>query len=213
MSTKRRRPVQAKRRMNVKNILVMAACMALVAVVSVGGTLAWLQASTGTITNTFSPSNITLSLTETGSTNGNKSYQLVPGVDLSKDPKVNASSDVPYYVFVKVTESNWPTFENTDGTKKVSYTIATGWTELTGVTLENGEKVYYKTMAANEALTDESILSNNTVTVSNTLTESELATLKDTNVSLAFTAYAIQQQNGTGTFEPAAAWNLAKAQQ
>lgn len=213
MSTKRRRPVQAKHRMSVKNILVMAACMALVAVVSVGGTLAWLQASTSTITNTFSPSNITLSLTETGATDGNKSYQLVPGVNLSKDPKVSASSDVPYYVFVKVTENNWPAFENTDGTKKVSYTIANGWTELTGVTLADGEKVYYKTMAANEALTSESILSDDTVTVSDTLTEKELATLKNTTVSLAFTAYAIQQQNGNGTFEPAAAWNLAKAQQ
>ena len=211
---KNRKAIRRARR--IRRTVLPVCLMALVAVISIGGTIAWLKASSGPITNTFSPSNISLTLEETGATAGAKSFPLLPGKDITdKDPKVDASADVAYYVFVKVTEGNWPTLLEKDGlTKKLSYAVEEDWLPLTDVELDDGESVYYQELAAGASLTDEAILVNNTIVVSDELTDGELEAMANAKPTLTFEAYAIQKaKSNSEDFTPAAAWALAAAQE
>ena len=197
-----------------KNRILMVICLMLVvSIASIGGTIAWLTDSTEEVVNTFSPTDIDVTLVETGTNTEDgkavKDFNLVPGLDLEKDPKVSAESDVPYYVFVQVIEENWPTAKDTvDGeeTLKVRYEIADGWTLVEGTT-----NVYYKDMANGGELTETSVLKDDTVIVANTLTKEDMAAITDNNKpSLTFKAYAIQKADGgtdnNGNFTPAEAW-------
>ena len=201
------------RRARARRALLTLSLVLVVAFAAVGGTIAWLTASTAVVTNTFSPSGISVSLTETGAVEKDgaftNSYQIVPGCNISKDPKVSASADVPYYVFVKLTEKNWPAWTDADdSTKKlVSYTVAQGWTELTDASI-SGYKVYYKDLAADAALTNEPVITNNTIYVSEKVTKEQLDDLKNTLPEVTVQAYAIQKaSSSTSTFKPLEAWN------
>ena len=99
---------------------------------------------------------------------------------------------------MKVKEDNWPAFTNTDGTKKVSYSIADGWTALTGRT-----GVYYRAVDADDKAQEFPVLKDNTVTVRDTLTKDEVDQLKGKKPTLTFTAYAVQKD---GIDTAAAAW-------
>lgn len=115
----------------------VALLMALVLVLgaSIGGTLAWLQTKTATVTNTFVVGDIgTLTLTETDKSNisvtegsdpaKHTDFVVVPGVKITKDPAVtyianettgDKDNDVPVYVFVKIAPAskNWAVTGNT----------------------------------------------------------------------------------------------------
>lgn len=173
------------------------AMLALVLVIgcAVGGTVAWLVAKTDPVVNTFTYGDINITLAESTG----EDYKIVPGVNISKDPTVTVKANSEAcWLFVKVEEENWPAFVEADGTtKKVSYAIADSWNALTDV-----PGVYYREVPAATADTDFAILRDNVVTVSNTLTKTEVNTV-NTQPKLTFTAYAIQQA-GTGT--AAEAW-------
>ncbi len=204
----RRRGVSAK---------VLALTLALVLVVGgvVGGTLAWLTDSTSEVKNTFTTSDVDIDMTETEAT-----YQIIPGYTIAKDPTVtvNAGSE-KCYVFVKLVEAKWPNFVDTaeDGstTRKVNYELADGWTLVDGQT-----DVYYRVQDAVAAGTADKdlptfpVLKDNEVTVSGTLTKSEMGQIT-TNPTLTVTAYACQyyksntatEDDANGTpFTPAEAW-------
>ena len=200
MSTKRRRPVQAKRRMSMKNILVMAACLALVAVVSVGGTIAWLTDKTAPVVNTFTVGDINIKLAETTS-----NFKMVPGNTIAKDPKVTVEADSEAcWLFVKIDQSaNYDTYlEN--------YTIANGWTKLDSASSGNSA-VYYREVDATTAEAGVSYYvlgakegySNGYVTVKEGVTKQQLTTAKTNAPTLTFTAYAVQKDNIN---DPATAW-------
>ena len=177
------------------------AMLALVLVIgcAVGGTVAWLVAKTDPVVNTFTYGDINITLTEsTGD-----SYKIVPGVNISKDPTVTVKANSEAcWLFVKVEEENWPTFTEADGTtKKVSYAIADSWTALTDV-----PGVYYREVPAATADTDFAILRDNVVTVSNTLTKTEVNTVISIQPKLTFTAYAVQK---AGINTVAEAWAAA----
>ena len=158
---------------------------------AVGGTIAWLTKTTDPVINTFTYGNIDIDLTETVRT-----YKIVPGQKIDKDPKVTVfANSEDCYLFVKVEEENWPDFKD-GSSRKVSYAIANGWTEL-----ETG--VYWREVSANAANQVFQVLANDEVTVSNTLTKGEIETVKNTTPKLTFTAYAIQKE---GTGDAAAAW-------
>lgn len=175
--------------------LVMILSLMLVVGLSVGGTLAWLTATTTPVVNTFTVGDINITLTET---TGN-SYKIIPGVDLAKDPKVTVKKDSEEcWLFVKVAEANWPTVTETDGTtRKVDYAIAAGWTLVPKTT-----DVYYREVAASTADQAFGVLANNQVTVSETLTKAEANAITNTP-TLTFTAYAIQKEGFTSA---EAAW-------
>ena len=195
-TTKTRRARQRKAR--ARKVLLTISLLLVVAAASVGGTLAWLTATTAPVTNTFTYGDINIELTET--TGGN--YKIIPGVNIAKDPKVTVKAgSEACYLFVKVDEAHWPTFtEEGSTTKKVSYTLADDWKPLDG---EAG--VYYCEVGASKDDQVFSVLKGDTITVSNTLTKTEINSVA-VNPKLTFTAYAIQK---LGFDTAKAAWEEA----
>ena len=189
---RRRRGISTKTLVALLSLVLLLGC-------SLGGTLAWLADKTDPVTNTFTVGDIDITLVETTT-----DYKIVPGVNIAKDPKVTVEADSEAcWLFVKIEESaNWP--------DELTYTIATGWTKLTGVT-----GVYYREVDAETAkngddwqvLAGDNTYPDGVVTVSDTLTKSELQELASNNPTLTFTAYAVQQE-GVGTAEEA--WNIAQ---
>ena len=120
--------------MKKKNVLMMALSLCLVAVVAIGGTLAYLTAAPKQITNTFTfvqggddpeaPGVINVKLTESdpnedeelmgvasatqNETDGGYDYvDVVPNQVLPKDPTVSVKTKVDSWVFVKVEEGDY----------------------------------------------------------------------------------------------------------
>lgn len=62
--------------MNKKRILLVALCVVLVAALAIGGTVAWLTASSDAVTNTFTPGDVTVEIKETVKNNIKKSVQI-----------------------------------------------------------------------------------------------------------------------------------------
>ena len=94
--------------MKKKNVLLMALSMVLVAVISIGGTLAYLAASDGAVTNTFTfASNLSVDLYETINDEkvqtGYDFEDVVPGTPVDKDANFNmTNASVKSVVFVKI---------------------------------------------------------------------------------------------------------------
>ena len=65
-----------------KKTLALFLALALVLGGVIGGTMAWLTDKTPEIVNTFTDSDIEITLTETGATNNANSYKMVPGLSL-----------------------------------------------------------------------------------------------------------------------------------
>lgn len=66
-----------------KKSLALLVAVVLVIGCVIGGTLAWLTDSTEQVKNTFTTSDIDITLTETTGTE----YKMVPGYTIAKDPK------------------------------------------------------------------------------------------------------------------------------
>ena len=168
-----------------------AAVLALVLVLgcALGGTVAWLVAESGPVTNTFTYGDINIALTETTG----EDYKIIPGVDIAKDPKVTLKANSEAcWLFVKVEEVG------TFVADKVTYSVADGWTALTG---QPG--VYYREVGAVTADTDFYVLKDNVVKVSDTLTKEDIKDIP-TGPTLTFTAYAVQKD---GIADAATAWS------
>ena len=182
-----------------KRTLALILALVLVFGAAVGGTIAYLTDTTGPVENTFTVGDIgDLTLTETTGT----TYNVIPGVDLDKNPTVayasDANNDVAVYVFVKVTAPDWTVAEdNKTYTKStvsadpaLSFTIDDSWTYLTK---DGNDYIYY---ASVDAATDfsASVISGDSIAVSADITDGEIESLTGT---LTFAAYAIQQDGFT----------------
>lgn len=215
--------MNAKRRSALKK-MIAALSVILVLLVGVAGTLAYLQVKTGSVQNTFAPSNIDLTLAETategGSTTAN-TYKMIPGVKIDKDPKVTVKADIDCYVFVEVTETtNFDTY--------MTYAIASGWklfnttsgavTEIAADADLDGTYVLFREVSADVAKDGEEfgVLAGNQVMVPYTVTKTQMNELYNADGTvitanqpkLTFTAYAIQKAG----FEDNLAGAWAKAQ-
>lgn len=178
-------------------IAALIAAIVLVIGCTAGGTVAWLVSKPTAIVNTFTIGDINAELAETTT-----AFNIVPGVDIVKDPvaTVKANSE-DCYLFVKLTEENWPKFTEADNaTRKVEYKIAEGWTEL-----EDG--VYYCVVTKSDADQPFHVLKNDKVTVSSTLTKKEANAITGTP-ELTVAVYAVQKE---GMGSAAEAWKTAKA--
>lgn len=186
---RRRRSVSGRAFVTLLALVLVFGC-------AVGGTFAWLTAKTEAVVNTFTYGDINIGLAET---TGND-YKIVPGVNISKDPKVTVKADSEAcWLFVKVEEENWPAFKEADNrTAKIAYDIALGWTEL-----EGHRGVYYREVGAVTADTSFDVIKGDVITVSENLTKAEVNTVVALHPKLTFTAYAVQKD---GVADAAAAW-------
>ena len=195
-----------------KKTLTMVLAFALIFALGIGATLAWLTATSGEVKNTFTTSDINITLTETFNkdTNGDGKndageFKMIPGHTITKDPKVTVVADSePCYLFVKVEKSsNFDSF--------MEYAIDSQWTPLTGV--QGVDNVYYMVIdSADKMGTPYSVLKNDQVKVLDGVTKTMMNGLTADNYpTLTFTAYASQlYKNNTATFTAAEAWANAQ---
>ena len=132
---------------NTRNRILLTAVAALLLVaVTVGGTLAWLQANTEPVTNTFKPTAVSVAIDEhdylfdtnkldtnklIGAGNTESDYRLIPGLTMPKDPFVTVpAGSEEVYVYVEVIkENNFDTY--------ITSEISSDWA------LIDGTNVYY----------------------------------------------------------------------
>lgn len=188
--------------------VALVGCAVLLVAGSVAGTLAYLTSKTGPVTNTFTFGDINITLTETKGTeiSDGRSFKVIPGDTVAKDPvvTVKAGSEA-CYLFIKVEETN-----NQIGTEKVvNYTVNTTWTALAG----NPGVYYIEITSLTDIDTPYQVLKggnpDNTtgqVLINSDLTKADLATLA--TPTLTFTAYAVQRANVADVAE---AWNIANS--
>lgn len=167
-----------------KKATIAVVALALVLCFAIGGTLAWLVDKSDAVVNTFTYGDINIDLSET---TGNE-YKMIPGNDITKDPKVTVEKDSEAcWLFVKIEKSaNYADY-------LADYTIADGWTALDGV-----DGVYYREVNADTAKTGTSyqVLKGDKVTVLDSVEKSDMEAIKDGTVdepTLTFTAYAVQK--------------------
>ena len=166
-----------------KKATIAVTALLLVLCFAIGGTLAWLKAETKPVVNTFTYGDINIDLSESENLN----LKMIPGNDITKDPKVTVEANSEAcWLFVKVEESdNYADY-------LANYTIADGWNELDGVA-----GVYYREVDATTAKTGTSyqVLKGNTVTVLDSVEKSDMEAIKKgatAKPTLTFTAYAVQ---------------------
>lgn len=166
--------MKSKKKMTTTALAVALAVLLLIG----GGTFAYLQSTTVDVKNNFNANQVTVSLEETTGNN----YDIIPGTEQPKDPKVTVNNTVDAYVFVEVTDT-------TQGL--VEYSIADGWTPLDGF-----EGVYYREVAKSTDPQVFSVLKDDKVSYSTALENSNMldadGNLKD-GVELTFKAHAIQK--------------------
>lgn len=175
-----------------KKVLALVLAMVLVVVGVAAGTLAWLTAKSDTVTNTFTTSDIKVELKET-----KNNFKMIPGYDIQKDPKATVlAGSEECFLFVKLEKSaNFDTF--------MTYEMAKGWTELTGV-----DGVYYREVKTADIGTAYSVLKDDKVTVKGKVTKATMEGLSaNTLPTLTITAYASQlHKNAETEFTAAQAW-------
>lgn len=197
-----------------KHTKPLALILSLVLVIGcvAGGTLAWLNAKTDEVKNTFSTSDIGVTLEETTQT-----YKMVPGWTIAKDPKATVTSgSEDCYLFVKVEKSN--NFDTYMDMAIDSQWAALDATNNPGVYYikidEDTEKnVAYNVLGEGEATYNEVeyTWADNQVLVKPTVTE-KMMDEANPQPTLTFTAYAVQlMKNNTTEFTAAEAWELAQS--
>lgn len=175
----------AKRGVSTKAFAMILAVVALVSV-TIGGTLAWLTDTTDEVVNTFTPSDIDITLTEEDGVENNEwKHQMIPGVEYPKDPTVavvDATTNIDVYLFVKFEENE---AAKTYLTYTSTLTEANGWKLVDGQT-----NVWYRVVKDTDATQSWELLEGNKVTVKDTVTKENMAAAA--TASLTYTAYAVQ---------------------
>lgn len=191
-----------------KKIVVASTVLALVLCFAVGGTLAWLNAKTATVTNTFTKGDVAISLTETWNTDTDNDgikdswqAQMIPGNTYTKNPKVEVldKTNIDCWLFVKFEELD---SANTYLDYTSNLTEAKGWTQGTG-TDGIPANVWYRLVKASDNTKAWELLDSNKVTVNSASVTKE--NMEDASkAKLVYTAYAAQKDNLTA----AEAWAL-----
>lgn len=147
--------------MKKRNVMTMALSLAMVGVIGVGSTLAYLSAHDGTLTNTFKfADNITVDVyeyTPAGSVKDQDGYDytnLVVGQELEKDVDVDLTTSVETYLFINIKSVG-------EGTPVELGDIADTWTKV--AVDENNYGIYR--LAANVSATTTDIDVFDVVTV------------------------------------------------
>lgn len=196
-----------------KKVLSIVAVV-LVLCCAIGGTLAWLTAKSDVVKNTFAPSDINITLTETPNTDTDNDGKadawkadMIPGFSYAKDPVVTVKDgSVDCYLFVKFEENGNPA---TYLTYTSTLTTTNGWTQGDGTNIPSN--VWYRVVKATDTTKTWNLLAGDTIAVKDTVTKDNMATAA--NAELVYTAYATQLYKSNGVeFTAAEAWaNAPKA--
>lgn len=187
----RRRSVSSRAFIALLALVLVIGCVA-------GGTVAWLVAKTDPVVNTFTYGNINITLAETTGT----SYKIIPGTDITKNPKVTVKGgSEACWLFVKVEEVGAISTITTD---PVHYAIDTGWAQLKDKDGKDVSGVYYRLVDAVDNDTAFNVLKDNKIIVSGELTKETINGYAVQQPALTFTAYAVQQEN---IADAATAWS------
>lgn len=193
-----------------KKVLSIVAVV-LVLCCAIGGTLAWLTAKSDVVKNTFAPSDINITLTETPNTDTDNDGKadawkadMIPGFSYAKDPVVTVKDgSVDCYLFVKFEENGNPA---TYLTYTSTLTTTNGWTQGDGTNIPSN--VWYRVVKATDTTKTWNLLAGNTIAVKDTVTKDNMATAA--NAELVYTAYATQLYKSNGVeFSAAEAWTNA----
>lgn len=185
-----------KKTFGVKTLAALAA-VALALGCVIGGTMAWLTAESDAVVNTFTKSDINISLEESDDLD----LKMIPGYTITKDPKVTVKAgSEKCYLFVEVEKStNFDSF--------MEYGMASGWTQLKDAQENDVSGVFYRTVESSASDQEFGILAGDAVKVKSTVTKEMMTADGFTNPTLTFTAYASQyMKNNTENFTAAEAW-------
>lgn len=196
-----------------KRTLALLMAVVMLLGVTVGGTIAWLTATATEVKNTFTVGDVAIKLYETdnnGTETQTNEYQLVPGNEYKKDPKVEVLSDtnVDCYLFVKFTE-------NEEAKKYLNYestlTSENGWKKLIDDVNGEDDDVWYRTVSTTDSTKSWYLLgadSDNTYAngyVGINSIEVTKATMSEADAAeLKWNAFAVQKDN----LSVAEAWAL-----
>lgn len=201
-----------------KKIIAAVVSLSLVFSMVIGGTLAWLIDKTDSVKNTFTYGDINIDLEEaTG-----PDYEMVPGNTIAKDPVVTVEAESETcWLFVEIVEGGVVTIGGTTYTfdEFLTYAVADGWTLLeqkpeNEADNTNETYVYYRSVSTSGVDQEFEVLSDNTVTVKDTVTKEMMNAIDgidvdgktdtdsakgelDARPTLTFTAYAVQSANIT----------------
>ena len=191
--------------------LILALCAVLLVVGTILGTVAYLQ-DTAEVVNTFTVGNVHLKLDEAvvdengeptgGRTETGNAYHLIPGQTYTKDPTVTVlKGSEESYVRMLVTINCYDELTAIFGDPFLPQYFVAGWDSAVWVSTEviskdenantaTYEYRYFKTVKAekNADLVLDALL--DTVTVPNTITGDQLATIADLEITVE--AHAIQ---------------------
>lgn len=196
--------------MKKRTIALLCAAMMVVGIAA-GGTLAWLADSTKEVKNTFTTSDVDITLTEPKGVENNYEFQMVPGKTITKDPQVTVEAgSLDSYIFVKIEKSkNYDEFLE-------GYAVTDEW-ELVTEEDDGNVRVYYREYAAAEGEATYKVLEGDQVKVSADVTKAKMDSLTkpDQYPTLTFTAYAIQKDyltdaDGAPLTDIADIWELAQ---
>lgn len=188
-----------------KKTLTLALAFVLVAALAIGGTVAYLTATTGDVVNTFTVGNVALTLDEKDVTNPSgprvkaNEYKLIPGSEYEKDPTVHVTAgSEACYVFVKV-ENGLGAAEKASGDNGyvtiAEQIAANGWTAVSG-----NAGYFYKTVDAATAEAGTSLVVFESFGISGTVSQEAYKDLAEANITIK--ACAVQSE-GLSTAEAA----------
>lgn len=161
-----------------KRLIVSITTLITVLAIAVGATYSLLTSYVGPLENTFTIGKVSIELTETTGSD----YALIPGKAIAKNPTITVkggSEDCWLYVTVEKTEY----FDD-----YLSFELADGWAPVAGY---NG--VFSRRVTRANGDVSFNVIRDNTVTVSDELTEEKMSSIQTTPPSVTFKAYAIQQ--------------------
>lgn len=101
--------------MNKKKILVLAVSVALIAILAIGGSLAYFTDTTDAVTNAFSVGNVDITLTEPA-WKPEANHTLMPDTSYDKDPTITVGEkSQDCYVFLKIDMNKYVSLVNLMG--------------------------------------------------------------------------------------------------
>lgn len=212
-----------------KKIIIFVTAMVIVFAMVTGATFAYLFSNATEITNTFKPSKLG---TPTVYEEKGPNFNVVPGVNITKDPKVyytlstGNNYQVPAFLYLEVKPGSGWTMSNSGKTYKhaidsvsdaLSFNLVTdNWSYLGK---SNGAYIYVYVVKNSSGTAVEQplstaiakanaiqVIANNTITVSTAITKTQMEKITSLG-NLAFNAHAIQ----TASFDDATdAWTTVK---